>query len=186
MSPSKPQLADPGALIRAAKLPEREFRVCVEPDLVAEYERLTKVRDDAKAAGADSMAGADTGEVDKQIADVQKQMTAATVVLRLRALGRRRWRELRDEHPPQKDADGNVLPSDILGVNFESFFNALLRESIIEPALDAETLDLLLDERLTDRQWMDLTDVAWNLNEARISVPFSPAASPTRKSSAPK
>lgn len=184
--PAAPKLADPGALIRGAKLPEQKFPVCVEPDLVAEYEQLVEMRDAAKQAGATSMAGPDTAGIDEQIADVQKRMAAATVTLRLRALGRRRWRELRDEHPPRKDDEGNVLPADILGVNYESFFNALLRESIVEPTLDDETLDLLLDERLTDRQWNDLTDVAWNLNEARISVPFSPAASPSRRSTAKK
>lgn len=184
--PTAPKLADPGALIRGAKLPEKEYRVCVEPDLVAEYEQLVEMRDAAKKVGADSMAGPDTAAVDAQIADLQERMATATVVLRLRALGRRRWRELRDEHPPRKDDEGNVIPADILGVNYESFFNALLRESIVEPVLDDETLDLLLDERLTDRQWNDLTDVAWNLNEARISVPFSPAASPSPKTSGRK
>jgi hypothetical protein len=186
MTPTTSKLADPGALIRSAKLPEKDFPVCVEPDLVAEYEQLVQMRDAAKEVGAGSLSGGATADLDEQIDAVQELMAEATVTLRLRALGRRRWRDLRDEHPPRKDDDGTVLPADLLGVNYDAFFAALVRESLIQPALDAETIDVLLDEKITDRQWIDLTDVAWNLNEARISVPFSPAVSPSRTNSAPK
>ena len=186
MSPTTPRLADPGALIRGGKLPEKDFPVCVDPDLVAEYEQLVEMRDAAKAAGASSLAGGNTADIDAQFAALREQMDAATVVLRLRALGRRRWRELREEHPPRKDDDGNVIPQDVLGVNYDAFFDALVRESLVEPQLDDDTLTLLIEERLTDRQWNDLTDVAWALNEARINIPFSFAASQSRKTSGSK
>ena len=185
MSPTTPKLADPGALIRGGKLPEKDYPVCVEPDLVAEYEQLVGMREAAKEAGAGSLAGGSTTALDEQIADVQQRMEASTVVLKLRALGRLRWKALKDEHPPRKDADGKTIPEDVfVGVNREAFFNALVRETIAAPVLDAETLDLLLDEKLTDGQWEDLCTIAWNMNEAKISVPLSSAASPSRKTSA--
>lgn len=178
---------NPADLIRGGKLPEKPFPVCVDPDLVAEYEQLVAKRDTAKQVASTSLAGKATGELDAQIADLQQRMEAATIVLRLRALSRRRWRELRDEHPARKAEDGSVLPEDMfLGVNREPFLNALVRESIVEPELDAETVDLLLDERLTDGQWDELNSTCWNLNESRISVPLSSAASPSRKTSARK
>jgi hypothetical protein len=187
MSPTTPKLADPGALIRGGKLPEKDFPVCVEPDLVAEYEQLVEMKAAAKDAGAGSLAGGATTELDEQIADVQKRMEAATVVLRLRALGRLRWKALKDQHPARKGEDGKPLPEDMfVGVNRESFFNALARETIVAPVLDAETLVLLLDEKLTDGQWEELCTIAWNMNEAKISVPLSSAASPSRKSTGRK
>jgi hypothetical protein len=74
----------------------------------------------------------------------------------------------------------------LVRVNSETFFEPLIRESIVSPVLDDETLTVLLDERLTDAQWNDLTTVVWNLNEARINVPFSSAASTSRKTSGRK
>lgn len=187
VSPTTPKLADPGALIRAGKLPEKDFPVCVDPDLVAEYEQLVEMRDAAKEAGAGSLAGGNTAEIDGQIAAIQAQMEESTVVLKLRALGRLRWKALKDEHPPRKGDDGKTIPEDIfVGVNRQSFFNALVRETIVAPVLDSETLDLLLDEKLTDGQWEDLCTMAWNMNEAKISVPLSSAASPSRKSTGRK
>jgi hypothetical protein len=183
MSPATPKLADPGALIRGGKLPEKDYPVCVEPDLVAEYEQLVGMREAAKEAGAGSLAGGNASTFDEQIADVQRQMEASTVVLKLRALGRLRWKALRDEHPPRKEADGKPDLGDLrLGVNRDTFFDPFIRETIVDPVLDEETLTLLIEQKLTDGQWEDLTTAAWNLNEAKISVPLSSAASPSRRS----
>lgn len=177
----------PADLIRGAKLPEKDFPVCVDPDLVGEYEQLVEMRDAAKEAGASSLAGGATSNLDEQVADVKARMEAATVVLRLRALGRLQWKALKDEHPPRKGDDGKTIPEDVfVGVNRQSFFNALVRATIAAPVLDAETLDLLLDEKLTDGQWEDLCTIAWNMNEDKVSVPLFSAASPSRKSTARK
>lgn len=187
MSPTVPKLADPGALIRGGKLPEKDFPVCVEPDLVAEYEQLVEMRDAAKDEGSGSLAGGNTTAFDERIDDVRKRMEAATVVLRLRALGRLRWKALKDEHPPRKDAEDKPDLADLrLGVNRDTFFDPFVRETIVDPVLDEETLTLLIENRLTDGQWDDLTTTAWNMNEAKISVPLFSAASPSRRSTGRK
>ena len=191
MTPTPPKLADPGALIRAGKLPEKDFPVCVDPDLVSEYEQLVEMRDAAKdaakEAGAGSLAGGNTATFDEQIADVKVRMEESTIVLRLRALGRLRWKALKDEHPPRKGDDGKTLPEDVfVGVNRQDFFNALVRATIAGPPLDEADREHLLDELLTDGQWEDLCTIAWNMNEAKISVPLSSAASPSRKSTGRK
>lgn len=185
--PAKPKLPDPGALIRGAKLRTEEFRVCVEPDLVAEYETLLERREVALDADRDSLAAGVDPEVESRIDALREQMRETTVTLRLQALPRPRFRALIDKHPQRKDADGKLThQQDILGFSYEAFFNDLLRISIIEPELDAETLDLLLDERLPDKQWQDLADVAWGLNRSSVDVPFLPAVSPNHRSSSPK
>ena len=176
MTPTPPKLTDPGALIRAGKLPEKDFPVCVDPDLVGEYEQLVEMRDAAKDAakdaGAGSLAGRNTATFDEQITDVKVRMEESTIVLRLRALGRLRWKALKDQHPARKDDEGKPLPEDIfVGVNRESFFNALVRATIVGPALDEADREHLLDELLTDGQWEDLCTICWNMNEQKISVP---------------
>ncbi|HET6504764.1 MAG TPA: hypothetical protein VFG87_28780 [Amycolatopsis sp.] len=189
MSPTTPKLADPGALIRAGKiLREAEFPVCTDQDLLTEYEELTARLDAAKDAPRDSLAsGGDVAGLTEQRDAVEERIAAKTVVLRLRALGRLRWKALKDEHAARKDGEGNMVPADMfLRVNTDTFFEVAVRESLIAPVLDDETRDLLLDEQINDAQWNDLGTLVWNLNEARVSVPFSSAASPSRKTSARK
>lgn len=182
--PSTPKLADPGVLIRSGKLRTAEFPVCLDPDLVGEYEQLLTRRDEAKEATRASLAGGSVVELDTEIADLLEQMQAATITLVLRALPRPTFRALVDEHPPRRDADGKLTHAeDAIGVNAETFFEALIRGCLTAPVLDEETLTLLLDERLNDKQWMDLADCAWNLNRTTVDVPFSSAVSPSRRNS---
>jgi hypothetical protein len=187
MSPAKPKLADPGTLIRSGKLRTDTFPVCLDPDLVGEYEQLLERRDQAKEAARDSLAGGNVVELDDEIADLLEQMQAATITLVLQALPRPKFRALIDEHPPRKDDGGKLThPEDAIGVNASTFFEALVRVSVVEPVLDEETLTLLIDERLDDRQWQDLTDAVWNLNRTSVNVPFSSAALPSRRTSSAK
>lgn len=191
---------DATALIAAGKRRTDTFRACMDPDLVGAYEvlvdereRLVEERDAQQVKAQDSLAGkADTSELDKQIADLDKQLAdlqqqinAVTVVLTFEALPRQVFRALMDKHPPRKDAEGNPThPQDaILNLAYEPFLDELLRASIIAPDLDAGTLDLLFDERLTDRDWERVTNVVWALNRALVNVPFLSAVSPNRRSS---
>lgn len=176
MSPTPPRLADVGALIRTGKLPERTVPVCLAGDLVAEHEHLQ--RQLSGAIVEDSLASPATA-IQAQLRDLVEQMAEHTVEFRFRALPRRRFRDLMAAHPPRKDGDGNPVGRDSLGVHYESFFDALIRECLVEPKLDEADLTLLLDERLTDAQYEQLTDVVWLLNRAPVSIPFSPAASPS-------
>lgn len=188
MSPAKPKLADPGVLIREGKLRTDTFRACMDPDLIAEHEALVARRDAAKEASRDSLAGGSVVELDGQIAEVLDQIEKVTLVLTLRAMPRPEFRALIAKHPPRKDGDGNfAYPQDArLGVNYDTCMAALVRLSIVDPDLDATTLDLLLDERLTDADYNALTTVAWNLNMGSVSVPFWPASSPSRRTSSPR
>lgn len=60
--------------------------------------------------------------------------------VKLRALGRREWKRLLDEHPPRKDNEDDAA----LGVNEDTFKEALVPASIVEPAdLTEDDLDAL-------------------------------------------
>lgn len=177
---------DPKALIRSGKPRTAEFRVCVDPDLVGEYERAVAQRDAARSAPRDSLgAGAVPPELEERITALLEQIEDKTVVLTFRTLPRPEFRAMRDKYPPRKDEEGRLTHSldARMGVNADEFFEPLVRASLAAPELDDDTVTVLIDELLTEGQWDDLTTLVWNLNESKIDVPFSPASSPTTPSS---
>jgi hypothetical protein len=178
MTIDRPKLADVGSLIRdRATLREHTYRVCLAGDLVGEHEELERQLREVRSDD-DSLASP-AGAIRARMNELRGEMAEETAELRLRALPRKKFRELIAAHPPRKDENGNVIERDYLGVNYESFFDALIRKSIVEPTLDPDTLTLLLDERLTDRQFEDFTTAVWNLNRDKVNVPFSQAVSPS-------
>jgi hypothetical protein len=114
----------------------------------------------------------------------------------LRSLGRSRWRKLMDQHPPRQEQEGVVSEAvatadAISGINRDTFFEPMLRASIVDPVLSNEQWQKLVHgveadpdkgieeepAKLTDRQYEDLVNAAWDLNQGKVSVPFSLAAS---------
>lgn len=185
MSKSKKTVKE---LIRAAKLPEKAVPICLHADLVAEVEAAERELADAQRHPADSLAaGGKARQVAERIEALRQQMFDHTVDFRLRALARPAWRALMEGHAPRKDDKGQVDERDkYVGVNVSTFFDALVRASVVEPELDVEDWRLLLDERLTDRQFDQLADAAWSLNRRDVDIPFSLAASRMLQSSGPE
>jgi hypothetical protein len=193
---------NPAELIRGGKLRTGTFDVCLDPDLIAEYEDLESKRStlerlrDAKAdESRESFVGARNNELDEQLAELDaevgallEQMEESTLTLTFQALPRPEFRAMSDRHPPRKDGDGNIThPLDrALGLNADAFFDDLVPRSLVTPKLSDDDLKILIEERLTDRQWDQLTDVVWNLNRAKVDLPFSSAASKRIKTSSPK
>jgi hypothetical protein len=73
----------------------------------------------------------------------------------------------------------------VLGACGDTLFPALVRASTVDPQLDDAEWAELLDEKLTDRQFSDLTDAAWFLNRGEVDIPFSRAASQANRSTEP-
>jgi hypothetical protein len=140
------------------------------------FDDLERQLEKARSANSDSLAG--TGSIARQIEEVRQEMEEHSIIFRLRALPRPKWKEFIAEHPPRKNEDGSVDDRDrFIGVNVETLFPSLIRISTVEPELDDEDWELLLDEALTDRQFDTLADAAWGLNRKEINIPFSRAAS---------
>ena len=180
-------MADVASLIRGAKLPIRTVMVCLRPDLVEPYEALTDQIAAAKqvAARSHSMtAPPDLTELTNQLRDVEQEMQAATVPFALRALARPAFRALFAAHPPRKDDEGNPVTADWNGVNTTTFYDALIRACTVAPELDEDTWRILLEEKLTDRQYEDLAQAAFDISRDKIDYPFLSGASRKTKDSA--
>jgi hypothetical protein len=174
------------AKIRNGKLRTDTYDVCLDETLVKEHAELVAERDAALDATRGSLAGGATPELDAQIAEALERIQDATITLTFQALSRPRFRELCDAYPPRTDADGKLThPEDVRGVNIDAFTERVIPLSLVDPKLDPATLKLLLDEHVNDRQYWDIANVIWDLNRAKVDLPFSSAASTkTRTSSA--
>ena len=183
-------MTDFDAILTAARLPEDVVPVCTRGDLVAEYTRLDRELAQARLQAAADPRAAGTGAPDlaARLSDLHEQITAATVPFRVRALSPKRWVELAEQHPPRRQPDGSVHPHDTgPGVNNETFFPALIRESTIEPVLRDETWTALLDPAgtlLNQEQRIRLGRACWDLNKQEPDVPFSRADWLSRRISA--
>jgi hypothetical protein len=174
---SRKSSRNPSALIREGKLRTATFDICLDPDLIEEYRQLDAKRSMRLAETQDSLAGSKAPEFDEPLGQLREAIEEATLTLTLRALPRPKFRELCDKFPPRRNEEGTIeIAEDMIGVNFNEFFPAILPLSIVEPELTDDDLRVLVDERLDDRQWGDLTDVIWDLNRARVNIPFSSTA----------
>lgn len=166
-------------IIRGGSLPTKSVTVCMHADLQAEHEDLERQLQEALTAPRDSLAaGGNAKEISERMQALEEQMREHTVDFRFRALPRPKWKALLAEHPPRKAEDGGIDERDkYIGVNTETFFEAMIRACCTEPALSEDVWRILLDERLTDRQFDTLSNAGWALNRSDVDVPFSRAAS---------
>jgi hypothetical protein len=171
-------------LLKGAKLPERTVDVCLRGDLRTEFEALERELEQAQQRGADSLAGHGTGELVDRIEAVQAEMREHTYRFVMRAMPKPVWRALIADHPPRRDADGALADEDrIMEVNVDTFWDDLIRRSIIDPELDDGAWAQLQDA-LTDYQFSELGAAAWGLNRSEVDVPFSHVVSKMRRDSA--
>lgn len=168
--------------LKAARLPERSIQVCLRGDLTADFEAAER---DLKQAQETKNSGMEdgVGPIIDRIDALRAEMREHTEEFRLRAMSQPKFRALVAEHTPRRDDEGTVDAADAqMGFNRDTFFDALLKASVISPDLDDDDWTALLDV-LTDRQYNDLTDAAWFVNRTEVSVPFSQAASLAKRNS---
>lgn len=158
-------------LIAAARLPERTVDVCLRGDLVSEHQELEAELRQARneESGNDRLGGSRAGQIAKKVEAIEAEMQESTVSVRLRALPRKRWRALMDDHPPKKGDKGD----EAVGVHLETFLHEAARECLIDDDLREAWDDLPLTSGEYDR----LTTAAWDLNRRGVDVPKSSLAS---------
>lgn len=176
---------DIDAIIDSAQLAERTIALCLRGDLQARFEELDREREVADEARGDSLAsGGRAREIAEQMEALRAQMRASTISVVLRALPRKKWQALCEQHPPRRDEDGNVLVEDrASGVNNETFWDPAIRACWVSPTLTPARMKRLLDEALSNRQYDLLATLAYTVNNGDVDIPFSPAASRLIRSS---
>jgi hypothetical protein len=174
-------------LLAGARLPERTVPICLRGDLVAEFETLDRQLEALTGREADSLEGNGSDALAERIEALRQQMRDASYTFRLRALARHEFRQLFTDHPPRRDPDTQEFnPRDVnVGVNMDTFFDALIQACTVDPQLTDDQWVELLGAKLTDRQHGTLADAAWYLNRGEVNVPFSQAASLTRRNIEP-
>lgn len=179
------------ALIAGARRPERVVPISMRLDLAAECEqlehRLRELQAEAGSPSASLAGNPQAREVAERIEALRAEMQESVIEFRLRALPSKRskgaqptWDQLKDSHPPR---EGNAKDKDN-GVNMDAFNEELLRLSIVDPELDHDDYEALL-EALTDGTFNVLIGNCYAVNQGDTEVPFSFAASQTLRSSEP-
>lgn len=158
--------------MQQAQRAERSVDICLRGDLQAEWESLERELRDLSQRGRESLADDGGRSIVDRMHAIEDEMRDSTVTLRFRALPRREWFKMLTEHPPR---DGNQFDK-ALGLNQESFFEAAVPMSLVEPELDKSDLSELLD-MLSGAQYQAITNAIWEINASEVSVPFSPTAS---------
>ncbi|MEV0646103.1 hypothetical protein AB0I28_12635 [Phytomonospora sp. NPDC050363] len=143
------------AALKKAKLPETKLELCLAPHLVEEYDSIPE---------SDSLADPHA----EKRAGLRKEIEASILTVKLRALGARKYDALTAEHPPRTD----VLQDREMGINDLTFKPAILRACMVEPVLDDEGFEMLLDV-ITSEEWERLLVTAVRLNRYGGQVPFS-------------
>lgn len=164
------------AALAAAQLPERTVSLCLAGHLQARFEDLERQLKAAQDSPARKLTDVGPQAIAEQMEALRGEMAESTVVFTLRGLPRKQWHALVAQHP----SDDPTMAYDA-----ETLGPALVRASVIDPKVSEEQW-ARLDEKLTDGQWSQLTDTAWNLNRRAVDVPFSLAASQMLRTSEPK
>lgn len=177
-------MVDVDALLAQARRPEKTVSLCLRGDLQAEFERLDVEHAKAVSSATDSLAGNGALAIAQEMEALRDQMAESTLTVTLRALPRAEYSALVLAHPERRDEAGDPFPVDRdNGFNVETFYPALIRACVVDPELTETQWSTLLDETLSDRQFDELAYAAVGVNRGPVSVPFSPAASRTLRTS---
>lgn len=134
----------------------------------------------AEDIAAVDAAKAERDEAKDRLAEARAALKNATVTLRFRALGRKRYDDLVRAHPPVDgvDDDGNVVKSRD-PYNYETFAPALVAASCVEPTMTAEEAGELFEEWNT-AEVMELWVAALAVNTQRRVADFANFSNGTR------
>jgi hypothetical protein len=169
------------AMLAEAKLPERTVEICLRGDLVADHEQAERDLEQAQQKQGDSLAGSGVGEIVERIEALEAEMRESTVTFTLRALSKPKYRALALSHPPRRGDNDEIVERDRgMQLNVDTFYEGLIRQSVVDPELDEEDWAALFDA-ITDRQFELLGMGAFLLNRADIDIPFSLAASKAKR-----
>jgi hypothetical protein len=193
------------AMLAEAKPSERSIAVCLRGDLVADHDEVSRELARAEKSAVDSLAGNGSVELAEKIQALEAQMLENSLDFRIRGLPRAKFHALIAEHPPRRDPETKeIIDRDrFTMVNFDTFFDTLLKQCTVEPELDEDDwlnllghnavereqleaegrADQIVEGVLSQPQWDKLTDAAWFVNGKDVDIPLSHAASRMKRDS---
>jgi hypothetical protein len=167
----------------SVKRPEGSVDFCTDLALVDAWTAAAVHLEEVCGDDTDQRLGDPAvGEAAAEVQRLEAEMKSATLRFRTRALGRRRWQELLEEHPPREDNKQDAAMS----ANVSTFFDAVAAESIFEVIdlssgerldFDPESEWLPLANEMTDGQYQAFVDEFLLENRGVTGAPFSQTAS---------
>lgn len=173
----------------AAYTPKTEkVDLCPDQRLLAEERELREELQAKRAEDTGTLADADTSDLEAQLREVHDRIEDATVEFRVESIGRKAWKDLRDEHQPDEatrkryEERGASLDWDP-----DEFPPVAIAASLVSPAGDDDEETLALCRRIWE-EWDNgeahkLWEAVLAVNVQRSSIPKWPVGSATTWSS---
>lgn len=133
----------------------KSVELCLDLGLRSEWEALeSELRELRQDPTVDQrLAGGPLTVVAQKLTALEGQMAESTVTFTLTSLPHRVWSQMKTEHPPRKDDDGDKA----LGFNEETLFDAVIPASIVSvTGPDGSAVEW------SEESWQDLADEMTN------------------------
>ncbi len=158
-------------VLGAIKVPVRSVSVCLNGDLRAEHDELTRELEQLRREKPTGLAdGGPARRVAERIKAVEAQMRDSETTFKFRGLTKNGVRSLFARFPaPDPNPDN-------LRWNIHEGASTLLSESAVEPTMTVAQADQLADA-VDDGVWTELVNAAWVASTGSTTVPFSVRAS---------
>lgn len=168
------------SIISRFKPAQTSVPLCLDGELVAEYERLEVLL--REAGPATSLADETSAEaIAQRMETMREQMLEARQWFIFRALPKKRWRGLKGVLPTKQAGQSDDDAAD----EYHAWLCKLVSATCIDPVMTQEQADRL-SEDLSDGQWGALAGGAWSVNSENQQLSFSAAASGLTRRSAGK
>lgn len=144
--------------------PTKRLTVVLDDDLAQQAEAATRALSDAQFGKSTK---AEIARLEGAVKTANAAVAEASVVLVFRSIGRRRYDEMVDEHPPTDEQQEKAKEQGgVAGYNPATFLPVLISESLIEPLLTLEQVNALWDE-WNNAEVMALINAAIEVNTTR-------------------
>lgn len=158
--------------LKNARRAERHVSVCLRGDLYAQLQVRDERLRTLELQERDRMVGnPEAIRLMEEITALSVEMAENTEDFILRAIPRHEWNALKTANPPRPDNAADARA----GFNIDATMPILVPQSIVSPELTEDDWEAL-DAVLTDRQFNDLAQGAYDANQEEVAVPFSQAA----------
>lgn len=162
-------------LIARKKPLTRKVTIVLDGDLADKWNAAEAAFDNARFAderGSTEQTKLDVIEAEDALDELRPQMAEATIEFTLRAIGRKQYADLMEQHPPtdeqRKDARRAGTEATFDG---ETFYPAVIAASLVEPQMSEEDVKELFDsEAFNAAEVLQFVSAVIEVNQSRKTV----------------